>query len=155
MNFSAQKRSSATAAQRTGARTGAIRMLTAAALLALSGTAALALPPLRDNAYINERLIAAQIGDDIRKACKTISPRLIYAYSEMKKLESYAKKLGYSDRQIKDFISNKDEKKRVRAAAWAYMSSKGVVEGNAESYCTLGRAEIAAGTITGSLLTSR
>lgn len=154
-----------TAAARTADKAGShprfaakpvvFRSLIAAGVLAVMGSAALALPPLRENAYINERLIAAQIGDDIRKACKTISPRLIYAYSEMKKLEAYAKKLGYSDAQIKAFISNKDEKKRVRAAAWAYMSSKGVVEGNAESYCTLGRAEIAAGTITGSLLTSR
>lgn len=135
--------------------TGAGRMTLAALLVALSGTAAMALPPLRDNAYINERLIAAQVGDEIRKACKTISPRLVYAYSQMKKLEAYAKKLGYSDNEIKAFIRNKDEKKRVRTAAWAYMRSKGVVEGNSESYCKLGREEIAAGTITGSLLTSR
>lgn len=132
-----------------------LRPLLAALALLLTAAPAQALPPLSSNTYINERLVAAQVGDLIRRTCPSISARLITAYREMKKLEAYAKRLGYSDAQIKAFINDKDEKARVKAEARAYMHAKGVVEGDRESYCRLGREEIAAGTITGSLLASR
>ena len=128
-----------------------------AAVLALvaGATSAQALPPLRDNAYINERLLAAQIGDLIQKACPTISARDVYATYQAYRLKRYANGLGYSDRDINAFVKSKDEKKRVKDAAIAYMAAKGVVEGDAESYCILGRDEIARNTITGSLLKSQ
>lgn len=128
------------------------RPLLAAAFALAVAAPAPAAPSLRDDPHISERLLAAQVGDLIRRTCPSVGARLITAYREMKKLEAYARGLGFSDAEIKAFINDKDEKARVKAEARAYMRQKGVVEGDRESYCRLGRAEIAAGSITGSLL---
>lgn len=123
-----------------------------AASLVSGASRAEALPPLSQNSYINDRLIAARVGDIIRKNCPSVSARLIYAYTQAKALERYALGLGYTEDEVETFIKDKVEKKRVFAAADAYMAANGVVEGDAESYCRLGRAEIEKQSIIGSLL---
>lgn len=124
----------------------------AAVSVALAATAAWALPPLAENKYINDRLVAAQVGDIIRKTCPTIGARMLYALDQAFKLQGYAEDLGYSTSEIKAFIKNPEQKARVKGIAQAYMKANGVEEGNAESYCVLGRSEIENRTITGSLL---
>ena len=47
-----------------------------------------------------------------------------------------------------------DTGKRIKAAAKDYLKAAGAVEGDVESYCKVGRNEIAKGTLTGSLLRS-
>jgi hypothetical protein len=111
-----------------------------------------ALPALSENGYINDRLVAAQIGDIIRKTCPDIGARMIHALNEARKLKNYALDQGYTEDQIEDFISSKAEKARVRAIADAYMAENGVVKGDVETYCALGRAEIERRSITGSLI---
>lgn len=118
----------------------------------LAAVEARALTALADNGYINERLVAAQIGDLIRKTCPDIGARMFYALNEARKLKGYALKQGYSEDQIEDFINSKAEKARVRALADSYMAANGVVKGDVDSYCALGRAEIARGSIAGSLI---
>jgi hypothetical protein len=125
------------------------------ALAVALASPARALPPLAENGYINERLLAAQIGDLIAKTCPSIVARETYALFQALKLKSYANDLGYSDAEIKAFIRAPAEKKRVRDAALRYMKAKGVVEGDPESYCTLGRDEIARKSITGTLLKAK
>ncbi len=110
------------------------------------------LPPLSENTYINERLVAAKIGDIIRKACPSIEARRLYAIGQALKLKDYALRQGYSSDEIDAFVSSKTEKQRVRATAEAWLAANGAVEGDPESYCVLGREEIARGTITGTLL---
>jgi hypothetical protein len=127
----------------------------AAALLVAMAAPAAALPPLSENGYIHDRLLAAQIGDLIAKTCPSITARDTYALFQALKLKSYANDLGYSDAEIKAFIRSPAEKKRVKDAALRYMKAKGVVEGDAESYCTLGRDEIARKSITGTLLRAK
>ena len=126
-----------------------------AILVALVTTAAWALPPLSENKYINDRLLAAQVGDLISKACPTISARETYALFQALKLKGYANNLGYTDAEINAFIKSPVEKKRVRDAAERYMKAKGVVEGQPETYCALGREEIARKSVTGSLLRAK
>lgn len=123
-----------------------------ALVLAGSPVPAADLPPLSDNAYINERLIAAKIGDLIRRTCPDIEARRIFAIREALKLRDYALELGYSMDEIEAFVESDREKQRVTDAASAYLSANGVVEGDASSYCALGRAEIERGSITGTLL---
>ena len=123
--------------------------------LSLAATAAQALPPLRDNAHVTERLLAAQIGDVIRKTCPTIHPRIFTFLVETNRLKAYVQSLGYSDAQIDAYINDKAEQARIKAMAAAYMKANGVVEGDVESYCKLGHAEIARRSITGSLLYER
>ncbi|MBK5935033.1 hypothetical protein C8N32_101200 [Rhodovulum imhoffii] len=131
------------------------RHIFAALILALAGGGvahAEDLPPLRENRHINGSLLSAAIGDEIRKHCPTISPRLFLAMKKAWELEQYARKLGYSDAQIEAFLESERERDRMRALRDKYLRANGVIKGDAESYCRLGRAEIAKGTLTGILL---
>lgn len=130
------------------------------ALLALAGVAALAVPaaalePLSSEKYINDRLIAARIADRIRRECPSIDGRLVYAYQQARALQRYALDKGYTKAQVEAFLDSKSDKQRIYAVAEDYVARNGVVKGNPESFCQLGRQEIANRTVTGSLLVAK
>lgn len=130
------------------------------AMLGLAGVAALAVPaaalePLSSEKYINDRLIAARIADRIRRECPSIDGRLVYAYQQARALQRYALDKGYTKAQVDAFLDSKSDKQRIYAVAEDYMARNGVVKGNAESFCQLGRQEIANRTVTGSLLVAK
>lgn len=125
------------------------RVMVAALCLGLA-TPALALPPLSDNAYINDRLIQARVADRIRKECGDIAARFAYAYSQARALKQYALDQGYSDAEIEAFLDSKPDKDRVKAAAEAYLVANGATD--EAGFCALGQREIAAGTVAGSLI---
>lgn len=133
-----------------------LKSLAAATLAvgALSGPA-LALEPLSQERYINDRLIAARIADRIRRECPTISGRLIYAYGQARALERYALDKGYSRAQVDSFLDDRQERKRIYAVAEDYMTRNGVTKGDPQSFCRLGMQEIANRTVTGSLLVAK
>jgi hypothetical protein len=118
-------------------------------------TAALALPPLSENEYINDRLIQARVADRIRKECDSINARFAYAYSQARALKQYALDQGYTEAEIEAFLDSRADKDRVKAAAEAYLAANGVVAGDAASFCALGIKEIAAGSVAGSLIYER
>ncbi len=123
------------------------------ALMSLSAVAsAEAKVPLPEEQHINEQLIAAAEGDLIRNNCPAISARMFVVFDKMLALKSYAEGKGYTEAEVKLFLKDKVQKARVKAAAVAYLASAGAVEGDGASYCAVGRAEIAKGTLLGSLL---
>ncbi|MDP0925995.1 DUF5333 domain-containing protein [Paracoccus onubensis] len=126
-----------------------------AATLTLTAVPAVALEPLSQERYINDRLIAARIADRIRRECPTISARMVYAWSQARALKKYARDKGYSEAQIEAFLDSRPDKDRIYAVAEDYMARNGVTNGDAESYCRLGRDEIAKKTVTGSLLNAK
>ncbi|SIS61999.1 DUF5333 domain-containing protein [Paracoccus saliphilus] len=126
-----------------------------AATLALTAMPAAALEPLSQERYINDRLIAARIADRIRRECPSIDARMIYAWSQARALKKYARGKGYSDAQIEAFLDSRPDKDRIYGVAEDYMARNGVTKGDAESYCRLGRDEIAGKTVTGSLLSAK
>ncbi|ETX29480.1 DUF5333 domain-containing protein [Roseivivax isoporae] len=128
-----------------------------AAMLALSATlavpaAAQAKPPLREVSEIDDGLMAVAIADQIRKSCDGISARMIRAYSRLNTLKSRAESLGYSSGEIEDYVTSKDEKRRMRAKAERYLAQRGVDAADETQLCRFGRAEIASNTAIGSLL---
>lgn len=131
------------------------RRLMMIAALALTASPAAALEPLSQEKYINDRLIAARIADRIRRECPTIDARLVFAFMQARKLKSYAQDKGYSEDQIEAFLDSKPDKARIYAVAEDYMTRNGVTAGDAESFCRLGRDEIARKTVTGSLLSAK
>ncbi|MHA6347174.1 DUF5333 domain-containing protein [Roseivivax sp. CAU 1761] len=127
--------------------------LTAGLTLGLAVPApAEAKPPLREVAEIDDGLMAVAIADEIRKSCDGISARMIRAYARLSSLKSKAQELGYSDDEIDDYVTSKDEKRRMRAKAEAYLARRGVESGRTDALCRFGRAEIAADSAIGSLL---
>ena len=114
-----------------------------------------ALEPLSQEKYINDRLIAARIADRIRRTCPTIDGRILYAYGEARKLKSYAQKKGYSNAQIDAFLDNRQEKDRIYAMAEDYLKRKGARADDPQSFCAVGRQEIANRSVIGSLLVAK
>jgi Family of unknown function (DUF5333) len=128
------------------------KLITTVALILGVATPVLALPPLSGNAYINDRLVQARVADRIRKECDDIAARFAYAYSQARALKQYALDQGYSEAEIDAFLDSKPDKDRVKAAAEAYLRANGATPGNQDGFCALGRKEIAAGSIAGSLI---
>lgn len=123
-------------------------------LLSLLAAPALALEPINREPFINDSLIAGRVGDVIRNTCPTISARMIVVYGKLKDLERYARDKGYSEDDFEAFRNDATEKNRMKAQAQAYLRDAGAVEGDVESYCRVGRAEIAKGSLIGELLRS-
>ena len=133
-----------------------MRIVLGSVVLAMAlSSASLGKVPLREEAYINGALLSAAVGDEIRKNCPTISARYFTFFSERNKLKRYALDRGYSEAEIEAFIDSKVERERMERLRDAYLQANGVVKGDADSYCRLGRQEIAKGSLTGRLLRSR
>lgn len=120
----------------------------------LSGPAA-ALEPLSAEKYINDRLIAARAADRIRRECDSINARMIFAFNQARALKRYAGDKGYSDAQIDAFLDDRTEKERIYGIAEDYLVSKGAKAGDGESFCRIGRDEIAANSVIGTLLVAK
>lgn len=125
--------------------------LLAAALSASAQTP----PPLRENDAINTSLFAGFVGDEIRKNCDTISARMVVVWRKLRALERDALRQGYSEAEIRAYIDSREDKRRLERRRDAYLDANGVRRGDAESYCALGRREIAANSPIGELLRSR
>ena len=126
--------------------------LTAAALIA---TSVAAKPPLREVPQIDDALLDLGIADIIRKECPDISARMLKAVGYLRGLHKQAKALGYTDDEIDAYTDSDAEKDRMRARGAAYFKTKGVDTSDPQSYCRLGKEEIAKGSRIGSLLRAR
>lgn len=129
-----------------------LNLILAVSLMAATPVAAL--PPLSENGYVNDRLIAARIADRIRRECPSISARMIYAYTQARALKRYARNQGYSEAQIDAFLDSKPDRARIYAVAEDYLATNGARKGDADSFCRIGRQEIARKTVAGSLLSA-
>ena len=125
--------------------------LTAATLAA----PALALEPLAQERYVNDRLIAARVADRVRRECPSINARIVYAWSQARALKRYAENKGYSSSEIDAFLDSKQDKARIYAAAEDYLTRNGARKWDAESFCRIGRNEIASKSVAGSLLVAK
>ncbi len=125
------------------------------ALAPATAGAAQSLPPLIDNERVRTEFLAAAVGDEIRKHCSSITPRLMVVFGKVRDLERYAEGLGYTSDEIKAFRKSAENKARLKELRDAYLAANGVVAGNADSYCALGLREIENGTLIGSLLRAR
>ncbi|MBD3678112.1 MAG: DUF5333 domain-containing protein [Rhodobacteraceae bacterium] len=132
--------------------TTVLASLLATSLIAPAAARAETPPPLRENDYINSRLLGAAVGDEIRKNCPSISPRYVTFLRRKWELERYALDQGYTREEIVAYVDSKVEQRRMNGLRDEYLKENGVVRGDSESYCRLGREEIAAETYMGTML---
>lgn len=125
-----------------------------AALAALSAVTATAEArvPLREEPHINGQLLAAQIGDILRKTCPDASARYLVVYGKIQALRAYAGDRGHTADEVGAFLDDRAERQRIRAEAEAYLAAAGVATGDQESYCRVARDEVRRGTVTGEML---
>lgn len=115
---------------------------------------AFALVPINKEERINGTLLSGFIADQIADNCPTMEPRKLRALNELLKLRDYALSQGYTAAEVRAFVESKTEKARGKAEATKWLAAKGAVPGKAEAYCAAGEAEIARGSLIGSLLRS-
>ncbi len=134
-------------------------ILTFAGALTLS---AIALPAvaqarvaLNQEPHINGSLLSAAIAAMIADQCDTIVPRRWTALIKAWQLKNYALNHDYTEAEIDIFISDKSEQDRMQSAAETYLAKNGVERDNEQSFCTLGRTEIANGTLAGQLIRAK
>ena len=127
--------------------------LLTSALLTLAAPA-LAREPLGDDPHIVNSLMSGRVADVIRNECSSISAKMFVVIGKLNDLETYARGKGYTEAEVKAFLKDKTEKDRIKAMAADYLAKAGAKPGDAESYCKVGRDEIAKGTLAGSLLRS-
>lgn len=131
-----------------------IGILALAALIpATSGAADL--PPLAENERVRTEFLAGAVGDEIVDNCPDMAARMLVVIGKLNDLNNYAKSLGYTSEQIREFRKSDENKARLNAMRDEYLAANGVVPGDTESYCRLGRQEIEQRTLIGSLLRER
>lgn len=133
-----------------------IKTFLAAVLLASFASASLAAATdytaLREDPTMHEALFGVSVAWLINENCPELTKRVIYGASQMLKLQRYGRGLGYSNRELTAYIEDKDEQARFRALVEPYLVAQGLDADDSDSWCWIGRAEMAAGTIAGSLL---
>ncbi len=129
-----------------------IRTLTLLAVLAAPAALADSRVALSEDSRLENGLVVVAVGNYLRRNCETIEARSVRGLSFLWSLQGRARDLGYSNAEIEEYIDNPADKARVDGKARAYLSSRGVDFGNPDTFCQVGREEIALKSTAGTLL---
>jgi len=121
-------------------------------IVGLSAGAVQAKQKLRDIKAVDDAVFDVAVANKIRKECPDISGRVIKALTLYRSVRSHARSLGFTDDEIEAYGDSDVEKARMRAKGEAYLSARGVVASDPQSYCAVGRKEIQKSSRIGSLL---
>ena len=123
-----------------------------ALVLALAAAQVAAKPPLSEVDKITEGLIATGIAYEISEVCADLSPRRLRGVGFLMSLRRYALDLGFSRAEVDAYIDNDAEADRLESIARTRLAAMGAIEGDPETYCRVGRREMAADSQIGRLL---
>jgi len=112
-------------------------------------------PEIRAMTEIRDGLAVIAIGDLIRKTCPTIGAQWFNVWRFGRRLQRLAREAGYSEDQIERYVENDTEKDYYLGLAHRWLAERGAREGEPESYCRVGHAEIERGSQLGVLLWSQ
>ncbi len=136
--------------------TGMTTALTVAIMAStLAVSAAAAKPALKDVKEIDDKMLYVGLALEVSEQCSSIAARKMKGISYLWAVKNRANDLGYTDDEIDAYRKSKANKARIRARAEDYVKSKGLDPKSAADLCTLGKAEIAAGSVIGSLLRAK
>ncbi len=107
---------------------------------------------LANEPSITEGLIGVAIAYEIGERCDDISARRFAGINYLLALKREALNLGYSDEEIDAFIDNDAAQDALEAEARQRLRDLGAVSGQWDTYCTVGRSQMAGGTVAGQLL---
>jgi hypothetical protein len=120
-----------------------------------SATSAAATIPLRDVKEIDHNMLWVAMAIEISDRCGAIAPRTLKGLAFLNTLKAKAQAMGYSDDEIKAYVTSSEEKARIRKLGEAYVKSKGLDPRSDDDLCTLGLAEIARSSQIGVLLRAK
>ncbi len=104
---------------------------------------------------INDHLLVVAVADKIRRDCTSISARFFAARSYLNEVKDMAEERGYSEAEIEAYISDDQEKAKMRAKRNAYFKARGASNLDPDSLCTLGQDEIRKQSRIGLLLKAK
>ncbi|MCG3266497.1 DUF5333 domain-containing protein [Yoonia sp. I 8.24] len=107
---------------------------------------------LRDQPDVRDGIIYVGMAYEISEQCNDIRARTFRGINFLQSLKRRAAELGYSDAEIDAYVGDRAEKRRLEDIARAQLALLGVVADDPETYCAVGRAQIAANTRVGWLL---
>lgn len=110
---------------------------------------------LWENAEIWNGLFAIALGDRIRTHCDSIEARVFRTTAFVLSLYNAARAMGFSRDEIRASQVHPDTAARMTAQVMAYEREHGVREGQPQTFCALGQAEMAARSQVGELLRTR
>jgi hypothetical protein len=102
---------------------------------------------------ITEGLIATAIAYEIGRVCGPVDGRRLQGIAYLLSLQGRARSLGFSQEEIDAYVEDEAEKARLEGIARERLAALGAVEGDEESFCAVGRAEMARKSQVGRLLT--
>ncbi len=112
-------------------------------------------PPLRDVSEIDDTLYYIAIANEIDEYCDRIYGLRVKAINKMYQLRAHANNLGYSDDEIRAYVESKSEQNRMRTKGEAYLAAHGVRYAQPETFCVLGKKEIARSSAIGIYLKAK
>lgn len=115
----------------------------------LAAVPAEAKPPLREVKEIDDPLYYIAVASEIDKYCGSIAGLRMKAISKMYQLRARANDLGYSDGEIRSYVESKAEQNRMRKKGEAYLAANGVSYSKPDTFCALGKKEIARSSAIG------
>lgn len=131
----------------------------ALAAMAASGAVAAQPPaaraPLREVARIDDAMLWAALAIEIAERCDTLSARRLAGLDYLWSLRDDARRLGYTEDEIRAYAGSAAEKARMRRRGEAYVRDRGLDPASDADLCTLGAMEIGRGSQVGALLTKR
>ncbi len=135
----------------------AARLLAATALAAIGATATASASAtdwsaMRADERVQRELLGASMAYIIDEQCPSIRLRRLRMVGYALSLSRHAKGLGYTSDEIETYVNDKDEQARFRALATERLLEKGAREGDAQSFCEVGRSEMEQETYVGSML---
>jgi hypothetical protein len=128
------------------------RLAVLSALLLPGAAAAQARPPLGEVEVVTEGLIDIALAYEIDRVCEELDGRRMQGIAQLWSLYGEARSLGYSRAEVEAFVDNDAEKDRLEGIARARLREMGAMEGRPETYCEVGRDEIAKNSRIGGLL---
>ncbi|MGR3493392.1 MAG: DUF5333 domain-containing protein [Shimia sp.] len=122
-------------------------------LVTLAATAATARTPA-DIPEVRQGLFDAGMAYELAEKCNEVGERRVAGLAFLNSLYQTARGEGFSRDEVQAWWDS-PARKALEGEARAALAAKGVVAGNAASYCQVARAEIAAGSQIGRLLKAR
>ena len=138
-----------------GMKTRVISVLALVVALANPVAAQDARPDISENQQLNDTLFAILVADEIRNRCDSISGRVLKGIGMLWNLVGDAKDEGYTEDEINAYRNSDEAKAALRARGEVLMAELNVSYDDPETFCRWGRDEIAAKSLTGSLLRAK
>jgi hypothetical protein len=107
---------------------------------------------LRDEPAVRDGIIQVGMAYEISQNCTTLRARTLRGITYLQSLRGTARDLGYTDAEIDAYIADRAEKRRLEGLARAQLAELGASPDDPDTYCTVGRAQMAANTRVGWLL---